>query len=398
MLRVMLAELNSNSCAQSVAVNFRNLFGSEPRIFRAPGRINLIGEHTDYNEGFVMPAAIGLYTWVAIAERTDRVLRVYSERFQQQINLSLDQLAGPPRGNWSDYVRGVAACLEATGTRLCGADIFIHGNIPLGAGLSSSASLEVSVLLALTSCVQVNLSSLDLAKLCRKAEQEYVGARCGIMDQFISVFGARGSALLLDCRSLDYKLVPIPENVCFVACNSMTRHELVFGEYNARRADCETAVQRLLPYLPGIRALRDVGIEELEGNKSALQSSRIYRRCRHVITENQRAVSAGEVLGSSNVHEFGKLMYQSHVSLRDDYEVSCHELDLLVQLASDIPGVYGARMTGGGFGGCTLNLVRAECVEAFKSCITAGYKSATGVTPDVYVCQPVDGAEALHHE
>jgi galactokinase len=232
-----------------------------------------------------------------------------------------------------------------------------------------------------------------MAKLCQMAEHEYVGTRCGIMDQFIATFGAAGNALMLDCRSLEYQLLPVPQDVRLVVCNTMVRHELASGEYNRRRADCEAGVKLLAPYRAGVRALRDVEIADLEKHKDVLPET-IYRRCRHVITENQRVLDAAKALQSGDPDRVGQLMYASHASLRDDYEVSCKELDLLVELAAGSSGVYGARMTGGGFGGCTVNLVRTDCAEAFRTHIARTYQEATGIAPDIYICEPAQGAEA----
>ena len=372
---------------------FREMFGTDLRIFRAPGRVNLIGEHTDYNDGFVMPAAIGFYTWIAAAKREDRILEAYSDHFEEKITFSLDALDGPPRKHWSDFIRGVAATFEGAGHKLAGANLVIHTEVPLGAGLSSSASLEVATALALTVPAGIAVPRLELAKLCQAAENQYVGARCGIMDQFIASFGVSGSALMLDCRSLEYQLIPVPRDLRLVVCNSMVRHEHASGEYNRRRADCEAGVKLLAQHLPGIRALRDVGIADLEKYRDVLPET-IYRRCRHVVSENQRVLDAAKALESGDPDGFGRLMYASHASLRDDYEVSCKELDLLVELASSSPGIYGARMTGGGFGGCTVNLVRAEHAAAFEAQMARTYQQATGIAPDIYVCEPAQGAEA----
>ena len=385
--------LSRESTSDELTARFRTMFGTAMRIFRAPGRVNLIGEHTDYNDGFVMPAAIGLYTWIAAARREDRVLEAYSDCFDERIVLTLDALAGPPRGHWSDFIRGVAATLQSAGHGLSGANLVIHGEVPLGAGLSSSASLEVATALALSELSGIALPRLELAKLCQRAEHDFVGTRCGIMDQFIASFGASGNALMLDCRSLEYQLLPVPTDVRVVVCNSMVRHELASGEYNRRRADCEAGLKLLAPYLPGIRALRDVEVADLEKLKDVLPTT-IYRRCRHVVTEDQRVFAAATALQSQDADGFGRLMYESHASLRDDYEVSCKELDLLVDLAASSPEVYGARMTGGGFGGCTVNLVRSQSAQAFKINIGTKYEQATGIAPDIYVCEPAQGAEA----
>jgi galactokinase len=385
--------LNSESAGEMLTARFREMFGASPRIFRAPGRVNVIGEHTDYNDGFVMPAAIEFYTWVAVAKRADRILQAYSDHFDEKVTLSLDALAGPPRRHWSDFIRGVAAVFQSAGYKLPGANLVIHGEVPLGAGLSSSASLEVATALALISLSEIEVPRLELVKLCQKAEHEYVGTLCGIMDQFIAVFGAAGHALMLDCRSLEYQLLPIPQDVRMVVCNSMVRHELASGEYNRRRADCEEGVKLLRPHLPGIRALRDVRVGDLEAWKQVLPPT-VYRRCRHIVTENQRVLAAAKALQSGDAGRFGQLMYQSHASLRDDYQVSCRELDLLVHLASSRSGVYGARMTGGGFGGCTVNLLRADASASFKEDIAEAYRAATSIIPEVYVCEPAQGAQA----
>jgi galactokinase len=384
---------NSPLIPEALTERFQRRYGTQPRIFRAPGRVNLIGEHTDYNDGFVMPAAIGFSTWVAASKREDRIIRTHSEQFDETVELSLDALSGPPRKHWSDFIRGVAAVLQANGYKLNGANLLIQGQVPVGAGLSSSASLEVATALALLSSSHSDYAPLDLTKICQRAEHEYVGTRCGIMDQFVAVFGRAGHALLLDCRSLNYEVLPISNDIRLLICNSMVKHELAAGEYNRRRADCETGVRLMRERLPNIAALRDVLLDELEGNRNALPDV-VYRRCRHVISENQRVLAAAESLKSGDLQQFGRLMYESHRSLRDDYEVSCRELDLLVEIASACDGVYGARMTGGGFGGCTIALVRADVVEKVQSTITDAYKTKTGIIPDMYVCTASQGEGA----
>jgi len=385
--------LNTESTARSLSEAFQRSFNTQPAIFRAPGRVNLIGEHTDYNDGFVMPAAIGFYTWIAAGGRADRTLHVRSEEFRETIDLSLDSLAGPPRKHWSDFVRGVAAILQRNGAALSGANLIIQGQVPIGAGLSSSASLEVATGLALLAAANAEIPPLDLVKICQRAEHEFVGTRCGIMDQFIAVFGRAGHALMLDCRSLEYQAVPIPDAARLVICNSMVKHELASGEYNRRRADCEAGVKILRNGLPRVLALRDVTLADLEKHKSEFPEV-VYRRCWHVLSENQRVLDAVGVLQSSDLSRFGQLMYESHRSLREDYEVSCQELDLLVEIASSCDGVYGSRMTGGGFGGCTISLVRSDSVETFQKKLAQTYKEKTGITPDIYVCSAAQGAGA----
>ena len=384
---------SSESIPETLSKRFQQLHGTRPKMFRAPGRVNLIGEHTDYNDGYVMPIAIELYTWVAAGRRPDRILRVHSLHFGETIELPLDEFAGPPRQHWSDYIRGVAAVLEASGQKLSGANLVIQGQLPLGGGLSSSASLEISTALALMWASNFELPPLEMVRACQRAEHEYAGTRCGMMDQFIITFGRLQHALMLDCRSLEYRLVPIPEHARVVVANSMLRHELAAGEYNRRRADCEAGVRTLQRHLPGVRALRDVTPAELESHKSDLPDP-VYRRSRHVVSENQRVLGAAEALQAGDLDRVGQFMFESHRSLRCNYEVSSAELDVLVELASACQGVYGARMTGGGFGGCTVNLVRSDAVERLQAQIAEGYARATGIIPALYVCSVAEGAGA----
>ncbi|MFI4890193.1 MAG: galactokinase [Steroidobacterales bacterium] len=386
-----------------LSADFKARFGAEPRLFRAPGRVNLIGEHTDYNAGFVMPAAIRFYTSVAIAPRADRQLRIHSANFAETRMVPLPGPLAPPSGaghgsHWIDYVCGVAWALQEQGIPVCGADMLIHGEVPLGAGLSSSAALEVAAGLALSSIAGHPLEGMRLAKACQRAENQYVGMRCGIMDQFAAVHGRAGHAMMLDCRSLEYRLLALHgpaedpgQAAQLVICNTMVRHQLAGSEYNRRREQCEQGVQGLARAVPGIETLRDVTEEQLRTHKPVLDGL-IYRRCRHVVTENARVVAAARALEAADLAGFGRLMGESHRSLRDDYEVSCDELDLMVRLAESIDGVYGARMTGGGFGGCTVNLVRTGHVEQFGSRIAAGYARATGHRAEIYVCEAADGA------
>jgi galactokinase len=380
--------------AKELLRKFRTRFGGSPALFRAPGRVNLIGEHTDYNEGFVFPAAIGFYCWVAIAPRNDRKLALYSENFDEAVEANLDELKIQATGKWADYPLGVAWALQQAGYVLRGANLYILGEVPLGAGLSSSAAVEVSTALALLDVAQGTAPTKKLALLCQKAENEFVGARCGIMDQFVSCHGREGSALLLDCRSLDFRVVQLPTAVHLVICNTMVQHKLGGGEYNARRAECEAAVRQLFSALPQIRALRDVSLVELENNRGLL-SETIYKRCRHVITESARAVQAANALASGNLGLLREVMANSHRSLRDDYEVSCRELDIMVELANRQAGVFGARMTGGGFGGCTINLVSAAESGQFQRHVGAEYEAATGLKPNIYVCEASQGAEMV---
>ncbi|HZS08830.1 MAG TPA: galactokinase [Blastocatellia bacterium] len=373
---------------------FSRLYGGEAKVYRAPGRVNLIGEHTDYNDGFVMPAAIGFSTWVAIAPRDDRRIAIHSENFSAGVEFDLDESGARAGHHWSDYVRGVAVKLEETGYHLRGANLFIRGEVPIGSGLSSSAAIEVATGLALADTAGLSVDRVTLAKICQRAENEFVGMRCGIMDQFVSCCGHAGHALMLDCRSLDYKLLPLSDEARLVICNTMVKHQLAGGEYNKRRAECEAGVRHLSQFIPGIAALRDVTIEQLEQHGRDLPEV-VYRRCRHVVSENARVPAAATALERGDLAAFGQLMGESHRSLRDDYEVSCNELDLMVELAGEVEGVYGARMTGGGFGGCTINLVSAGSVAQFKRTVAERYRQKTGRKPEIYVCTAAEGAEQV---
>ncbi len=370
---------------------FRSRHGKLRGIYRAPGRVNLIGEHTDYNDGFVMPAALGFYTYVAAAPREDRRLHVDSIEFGESREFNAADLQGKPTGDWSDYVRGVAAVMGSRNLPIRGANLLVKGEVPIGAGLSSSAAIEVATALALLAVSGANLDGREIASVCQQAEHEYAGTKCGIMDQFISCFGQADHALLLDCRSLNSEPLRIDPEVRLVVCNTMVKHELAGGEYNRRRADCEAGVRFLQQFLPEIRALRDVSLRHLEQYGGGMAKV-TFRRCHHVVTENARTLEAAEALKQSDLPRFGKLMAESHASLRDDYEVSCKELDLMVQLAGSYPGVFGARMTGGGFGGCTINLVEARTADEFRAHIMNAYQLATGLRPEVYICRAADGA------
>jgi galactokinase len=399
----------------AIGQRFVELFGTSPKIYQAPGRVNLIGEHTDYNDGFVMPAAIDLGTLVAVGPRPDRKLVINSGNYSEQVEFDLDHLPATRAGHWSDYVIGVATVLEQSGKKLSGADLLVDGNVPQGAGLSSSASMEVAVGYAFldlsnraaggewivrnqieentTGDKRIRGNKIDrtgLALLCQQAENDFVGARCGIMDQFIASHGERGHALLLDCRSLEHRLLPLPDDVALVICNTMVKHSHAGGEYNRRRAECEAGVRGLSKYLPNVRALRDVTLDDLAAYGRDLPEV-VQRRCRHVIKENARVLEAAAALELGDLQAFGKLMLESHRSLRDDFEVSSDELDRMVELAEKVDGVYGTRMTGGGFGGCTIALVQAVRVDEFRRLVGGGYERSTGSKPEIYVCSAADG-------
>ena len=381
--------------ASELAGDFEKIFGSQPRIFRAPGRVNLIGEHTDYNDGYVMPAAIGFFTQVAIALRSDRKLVVRSEEFDGDFEFDLDHLPTSRVGAWCDYVLGVASLLQQDGHPLRGANVLVRGDVPIGAGLSSSAAVEVASALAFLDLNGDRLALAEVAKLCQRAENTFVGARVGIMDQFVSCMGKAGHAFFLDCRSLAFKLVPLPPDIRLVVCNTMVKHALASGSYNTRRAECEEGARILARWDPKIRALRDVTGELLERHENDLPVN-VYKRCSHIVRENQRVLDAVASLREADLTRVGELMRDSHRSLRDLYEVSCRELDVMVEAAEGLPGYCGGRMTGGGFGGCTVNLVHSANADDFAERIARRYQDAIGIQPNVYICSAEDGAQALN--
>jgi galactokinase len=376
---------------------FEAAFGRAPRLYRAPGRVNLIGEHTDYNDGFVMPMALDRSTWVAAAPRNDRRLVVRSREYNETITMDLgtqspqnSQSQKNRAVQWSDYVRGVATLLESPG-----ADMLIASDVPIGAGLSSSAALEVACGFALADLSDLALDLDTLARTAQRAEHEFAGTHCGIMDQMIACHGRAGHVLQLDTRTLERVYVPLPSRVRVVVCNTMVAHELASAEYNARRADCEAGVRALSARFPGVRALRDATLERLDAIRGDV-SLHVWRRCRHVITENDRVVLAAAALRRSDDAAFGALMAASHASLRDDYEVSCPELDVMTAVVSDIDGVFGARMTGGGFGGCAVALVDAAAADdRFRETIQERYQASTGIRPDVWICTAGSGVQEV---
>jgi galactokinase len=385
---------SASETASKLKALFAELYGGHFTLYRAPGRVNLIGEHTDYNDGFVMPAALDLYTYVAVSPRPDRRLSVYSETLAEMRDLDLDSIRPGKSGDWSDYVRGVAGVLESYGYKLRGADLAITSEVPLGSGLSSSAALEVSTAWALLSNSEINVDRNAIPQMCQRAEHLYPETKCGIMDQFISCHGRAGHALMLDCRSLDFQLLPVPSQVRLMVCNTMVRHEHASGGYNTRQGECEEGLRALQQVLPDIRALRDVTIDELERHRSRL-TPLIYKRVRHVVTENERVKMAACALRAADMAKLGELMADSHRSLRDDYEVSTPELDLMVELARDQKDVYGARMTGGGFGGCTISLVHSDLAEEVQQKLGQLYEAKTGLSPTILICEASDGSGAV---
>ncbi|MCA1620553.1 MAG: galactokinase [Acidobacteria bacterium] len=374
---------------------FEERYGRPARLFRAPGRVNLIGEHTDYNGGFVLPMAIDRETVVAAAPRADRTVRVRSLNRGEELAFDLDRPGEPRRGLWLDYVEGVARALESRGVRLGGADLLLLSDVPAGAGLSSSAALEVSAGLALASVSGRRVDPVELALAGQQAEHAYVGTLSGVMDQFVAALGREGHALLIDCRALAAEAIPLDTTNFVVAiADTHVRHELSASEYNRRRAECEEGVRLLSEHLPGVRELRDVSVEEFERFAACLPGT-VRRRCRHVVGENARTLAAAAALRRGDLEEVGRLMRRSHESLRDDYEVSCAELDLLAETAWGVRGVLGSRMTGGGFGGSTVSLVPRDRLTEFERALTEEYQQRKGFTPTVYVSEAGGGAEEV---
>lgn len=363
--------------------SFVERYGKEPRLFSAPGRVNLIGEHTDYNEGFVLPIAASLRTYVAAAPRTDDCFRVYSFNLRDEITFRVGEVMAPSK-SWANYVYGVAQLLSDQGHELNGADVAISSEIPRGAGLSSSAALEISFGFTLLKLNGLEIDPLALALASQAAEHKFVGTRCGLMDQLTATFAKQGQALLIDCRSLEMHSLPLPtDSETIVVCDSTVKHDLATSAYNDRRRECELGVELLRQRKPGIKALRDLTVDELELLEDLPEPVR--RRCRHVVTENDRTLRAAEAIKEGDYSLLGELMKLSHRSLRDDYEVSCEELDLLVNFAERENGVWGARMVGGGFGGCTVNLLKYEALANFTENVSASYQKATGLPPRIFV-------------
>jgi galactokinase len=373
--------------------NFARRFGATPRVFSAPGRVNLIGEHTDYNDGFVLPMAIERRTFVAAAPRDDgRVVTVSGTR-SETFEFELATPGPTRRGIWGDYVEGTARALVKRGVAVRGANLWIESDVPFGAGLSASAALEISVGLALSSLASATpLDRVTLALSGQAAEHEYVGTLCGIMDQYIAALGVERHALLVDCRSLDARRVPLElGDAKLVVCDTTVKHELASSAYNQRRAECEEAVRVLGAVVPQVTALRDVDVETFERH-AALLSETVRRRARHVVTENARTLRAAEALTAGDLAEFGRSMQASHASLRDDYEVSCAELDVAVAEALAQEGVLGARMTGGGFGGCAIALVRSDAVPALIERVTSALHARFGLRAQAFATGAADGA------
>ncbi len=369
-------------------------FGGDPKFFLAPGRVNLIGEHTDYAGGFVMPAAIDFGTLASVSARRDGRIEIWSENFAEGVTFGPGELPRTRQKHWSDYPLGVVWALREAGIEVPPFSMALQGDVPLGAGLSSSASIEVATALALLSLTNAAMPRAELAKLCQRVENQYVGASSGIMDQFIACNGAEDHALLLDCRSLEFRLAPIPSHLSLVIANTMVKHSIAGGEYGIRRGEVEQGTAILRSHRPEIALLRDATPADLEKWGHEMPDN-VLRRCRHVITENLRTVAAADALEAGNLRRLGDLMAAAHVSYRDDFEASCEEADAMVEAAQRLPGLIGARLTGGGFGGCTVNLVELERARGFAERLHDDYKAATGIDADIYQCHASSAAREV---
>ncbi len=380
-----------------LARRYREAFPDSSPLFiaRAPGRVNLIGEHTDYNDGFVLPIAMSQSLYVIAGPHEDEEIIVRSTAFGETVRFSAAEPGPPAAPAWSNYVRGVAEMLRREGIPLRGGRLLVHSEIPIGGGVSSSAALEIASAIAMLALAGKSMDPIPLAHLARRAEHECAGSPCGIMDQFICVLGRENHALLLDCRSETYEHLPLPDDgTTLMVMDTQVKHQLGSSEYPVRQRQCREGLAELRQVYPGIAALRDVSSAQLDAQAGRLDPL-IFRRCRHVVTEIGRTLLAAEALRDDNLSVFGRLMYESHASLRDDYGVSCMELDALVSIAADVPGVYGARMTGGGFGGCAIALVQAAAEEQLRRAIAERYNSCVEKPAILYTTRASAGAD-LH--
>jgi galactokinase len=380
---------------------FRERFAQEPlAVVRSPGRVNLIGEHTDYNDGFVFPVAINRAVWVAAAPRADRRAVVHTLDLDDVADFGLEPVEREEVGHWSNYVRGVAALLQEKGHAIPGLHAVLTSDVPIGAGLSSSAALETALALAWQALGGFDIDRVELALLCQEADHRYVGSLCGIMDQYIALLGRREHALLIDCRSLEYELVPLPlerdGGTAIVVCDTGVSRALAAGSaYNERRASCHEGVRLMAAHLPGIKALRDVSMEQFRELADTLPEV-VRKRCRHIVGEDVRTLAGVDALRRGDLAAFGELMKESHVSMRDDYEASSPELDTLVEAAWQVEGCYGSRLTGAGFGGCTVSLVAVGTLADFRERVGGAYEKAFGRRPVIYTCSAENGAEVFN--
>jgi galactokinase len=377
-----------------VETKFAELYGSTPLVVRSPGRVNLIGEHTDYNMGYVLPAAIGKSIFLAVAPNDGTRCRIFAVDMNDEFQFTLDALERSAK-RWPDYLMGVVDQLLKHGYPVKGFDCVFGGDIPIGAGLSSSAALEAGLAFALNRVFGFGIDKLDLVKLAQKAENEFVGVRCGIMDQYINIFGEPQTVLRIDCRTLEHAHYPFKDDAAIVLFNTGVSHSLASSEYNKRRQECTRGVEILQRVHPGVSHLRDVTLAMLHENKELMDATTL-KRCVYVVEENARVIRACDALQQGDLSTFGELMFKSHEGLSRNYEVSCAELDFLVDAVRGNPDVYGARMMGGGFGGCTINLVRPDCIDALGTHVRKLYKDRFGFEPEMYVTSIGPGTALAH--
>lgn len=379
---------------KKITTDFTERFGVQPLVFRSPGRINLLGEHTDYNEGFVLPAAIDKNIYVAISKRADDEIHLFAVDFNESFNTGIGNIK-PVAVQWPNYILGVVDQLQKQGLPIQGFNLVIDGDIPIGAGLSSSAAVECAVIFALNEIFNLGLSRMQMVPLAQKAEHVFAGVKCGIMDQFASMFGKKDHAIKLDCRSLHYEYVPLKlDGYRIVLFNSNVKHNLASSEYNTRRKQCEEGVAIIAQNNPAIKSLRDVNMNMLTDHVAPVDPL-IFKRCKYVIRENERLHAACDHLKQGNIKALGEKMYQTHHGLQYDYEVSCPELDFLVDFVKKFPEVAGARMIGGGFGGCTINLVKEEAIETLVSGISEAYGSTMNIPLSTYYVSVENGTAAM---
>lgn len=380
--------------SKKINEKFHELFNAESYLFRSPGRVNLIGEHTDYNMGFVLPAAIDKTIYMAISPREDKNCKIFAYDMNDSFESSIEEFGKSDKG-WPNYLLGIVEQLKKGGYKFNGFNCVFGGNIPIGAGLSSSAALEAGLAYALNYIYKLGIDKLTLVKMSQKAENEFVGVKCGIMDQFINIFGKSGHVLRIDCRSLEYVYFPFNyNNISIVLIDTNVSHSLASSEYNQRRKECNDGVKIIGKDYPEITSLRDVSLEILKEYKLKMKQV-IYRRCKYVVEENDRLLKACEALSIHDLKKFGALMYQTHEGLSKDYEVSCQELDYLVELLKDNSKVYGSRMMGGGFGGCTINLMENEAIETVAKKVSEEYKKTFGIEPKIYVTKISGGTNKI---
>ena len=380
--------------SNKIKKKFKELFKEEPLIVRSPGRVNLIGEHTDYNYGFVLPAAIDMAVYFGITSRSDNLCRLFASDMNESYEFNVDKLIYSDRV-WPNYLIGIVDQLIKRGYKLSGFNCVFGGNIPIGAGLSSSAAIEAGLAFALNHLFNLGIDKLELVKISQKAENEFVGVNCGIMDQYINLYGENGKALRIDCRSLEYEYFPFDyKNISIVLFNSNVSHSLASSEYNQRRKECSIGVDIIKREMHDVESLRDVSADLLKEFQNKIDPI-IYRRCKYVIEENTRLLKACDALKIHDLNTFGSLMYQTHEGLCKDYEVSCKELDYLVDLTLDISTVYGSRMMGGGFGGCTINLIENEAIDEVSKYVTENYKNKFNLQANTYITKISGGTNII---